>query len=33
VVHRTLVSNQPADEEWVHGLTRVLLSGLAASTR
>ncbi|MGA5280089.1 TetR/AcrR family transcriptional regulator [Streptomyces griseoincarnatus] len=31
VVHRTLVSNQPADAEWVHGLTRVLLSGLAAS--
>ncbi|MEU0912848.1 TetR/AcrR family transcriptional regulator [Streptomyces althioticus] len=33
VVHRTLVSNQPADAEWVHGLTRVLLSGLAASAR
>ncbi|MFD5374471.1 TetR/AcrR family transcriptional regulator [Streptomyces griseoincarnatus] len=33
VVHRTLVSNQPADPEWVHGLTRVLLSGLAASAR
>ncbi len=33
VVHRTLVSNQPADEEWVRGLTRVLLSGLAASAR
>ncbi|MBJ6614679.1 MULTISPECIES: TetR/AcrR family transcriptional regulator [unclassified Streptomyces] len=33
VVHRTLVSNQPADAEWVRGLTRVLLSGLAASAR
>ncbi|MGW3554730.1 TetR/AcrR family transcriptional regulator [Streptomyces griseoincarnatus] len=33
VVHRTLVSNQPADAEWVHGLTRVLLWGLAASAR
>ncbi|MFF8029959.1 MULTISPECIES: TetR/AcrR family transcriptional regulator [unclassified Streptomyces] len=31
VVHRTLVSAEPADEEWVHGLTRVLLSGLAAA--
>ncbi|GGV24524.1 TetR/AcrR family transcriptional regulator [Streptomyces griseoflavus] len=30
VVHRTLVSAEPADEEWVHGFTRVLLSGLAA---
>ncbi|MEV7784059.1 TetR/AcrR family transcriptional regulator [Streptomyces sp. NPDC088106] len=31
VVHRTLVSAKPADEEWVHGLTRVLLSGLAGA--
>ncbi|MFF5154666.1 TetR/AcrR family transcriptional regulator [Streptomyces sp. NPDC000348] len=31
VVHRTLVSAEPADEQWVHGLTRVLLSGLAAA--
>ncbi len=31
VVHRTLVSAEPADEEWVHGFTRVLLSGLAAA--
>ncbi|WP_030860530.1 TetR/AcrR family transcriptional regulator [Streptomyces sp. NRRL S-37] len=30
VVHRTLVSAEPADEEWVHGFTRLLLSGLAA---
>ncbi|MEU9172671.1 TetR/AcrR family transcriptional regulator [Streptomyces sp. NPDC048420] len=29
VVHRTLVSAQPADEAWVHGLTQVLLTGLA----
>jgi AcrR family transcriptional regulator len=29
VVHRTLVSAEPADEEWVRGLTRVLLLGLA----
>ncbi|MEV5429802.1 TetR/AcrR family transcriptional regulator [Streptomyces sp. NPDC052701] len=28
VVHRTLVSAEPADEEWVRGLTRVLLLGL-----
>ncbi|MFC8388320.1 TetR/AcrR family transcriptional regulator [Streptomyces sp. NPDC057238] len=32
VVHRTLVSAEPADEEWVHGFTRVLLSGLASAT-
>ncbi|MEU9352612.1 TetR/AcrR family transcriptional regulator [Streptomyces griseoloalbus] len=32
VVHRTLVSAEPADEEWVHGFTRVLLSGLAAAS-
>ncbi|MGC2998857.1 TetR/AcrR family transcriptional regulator [Streptomyces sp. G35A] len=31
VVHRTLVSSEPADQRWVHGFTRVLLSGLAAS--
>ncbi|MGW3249423.1 TetR/AcrR family transcriptional regulator [Streptomyces fungicidicus] len=31
VVHRTLVSAEPADEEWVHGFTRVLLSGLYAA--
>ncbi|MEV7082589.1 TetR/AcrR family transcriptional regulator [Streptomyces sp. NPDC093516] len=29
VVHRTLVSGEPVDEEWVHGFTRVLLNGLA----
>ncbi|MFF9088321.1 TetR/AcrR family transcriptional regulator [Streptomyces sp. NPDC014991] len=29
VVHRTLVSGKPADEEWVHSFTRVLLHGLA----
>ncbi|MDN3024924.1 TetR/AcrR family transcriptional regulator [Streptomyces sp. S.PB5] len=28
VVHRTLVSAEPADEEWVHSFTRVLLLGL-----
>jgi AcrR family transcriptional regulator len=28
VVHRTLVSGRPADEEWVHGFTQVLLLGL-----
>jgi AcrR family transcriptional regulator len=28
VVHRTLVSGRPADEEWVRGLTQVLLLGL-----
>ncbi|MFC8984448.1 TetR/AcrR family transcriptional regulator [Streptomyces sp. NPDC056956] len=31
VVHRTLVSAQPADGEWVRSFTRVLLSGLAAA--
>ncbi|GAA3976432.1 TetR/AcrR family transcriptional regulator [Streptomyces marokkonensis] len=31
VVHRTLVSAEPADEEWVHDFTRVLLSGLAVA--
>ncbi|WP_328343514.1 TetR/AcrR family transcriptional regulator [Streptomyces violaceus] len=29
VVHRTLVSAEPADEEWVRSFTRVLLQGLA----
>ncbi|MGW0611332.1 TetR/AcrR family transcriptional regulator [Streptomyces sp. NPDC002788] len=29
VVHRTLVSAQPADEDWVRSFTRVLLQGLA----
>ncbi|GGT36231.1 TetR/AcrR family transcriptional regulator [Streptomyces chromofuscus] len=29
VVHRSLVSAEPVDEEWVRGLTRVLLLGLA----
>ncbi|MFG3030351.1 TetR/AcrR family transcriptional regulator [Streptomyces sp. NPDC048253] len=32
VVHRTLVSAEPADEEWVRSFTRVLLLGLTAST-
>jgi AcrR family transcriptional regulator len=31
VVHRTLVSARPADEEWVRGLTRILLLGLTAA--
>ncbi|MEV6766067.1 TetR/AcrR family transcriptional regulator [Streptomyces sp. NPDC051105] len=31
VVHRALVSGKPADEEWVHGLTRILLLGLAGA--
>ncbi|AZS85033.1 TetR/AcrR family transcriptional regulator [Streptomyces griseoviridis] len=31
VVHRTLVSAEPADEEWVRGFTRVLLLGLAGA--
>ncbi|MEU6593300.1 TetR/AcrR family transcriptional regulator [Streptomyces sp. NPDC046881] len=30
VVHRTLVSGKPADENWVHTFTRLLLLGLAA---
>ncbi|MCF0082884.1 TetR/AcrR family transcriptional regulator [Streptomyces lomondensis] len=30
VVHRTLVSGEPVDEEWVRGFTAVLLRGLAA---
>ncbi|WP_345660154.1 TetR/AcrR family transcriptional regulator [Streptomyces venetus] len=29
VVHRTLVSAEPADEEWVRSFTRVLLQGLS----
>ncbi|MFF4209615.1 TetR/AcrR family transcriptional regulator [Streptomyces sp. NPDC001796] len=32
VVHRTLVSARPADEEWVHSFTRVLLLGLTANS-
>ncbi|MEU8652870.1 TetR/AcrR family transcriptional regulator [Streptomyces sp. NPDC048737] len=31
VVHRTLVSAEPADEEWVGDFTRLLLHGLAGS--
>ncbi|KKD02923.1 TetR/AcrR family transcriptional regulator [Streptomyces sp. WM6386] len=31
VVHRTLVSAQPADEEWVRGFTQVLLLGLTSA--
>ncbi|MDH6516432.1 AcrR family transcriptional regulator [Streptomyces sp. SAI-135] len=31
VVHRCLVSSQPADTEWVRSLTRVLLLGLAGA--
>lgn len=31
VVHRTLVSGRPVDEEWLHGFTRVLLSGLVTA--
>ncbi|MGX1367333.1 AcrR family transcriptional regulator [Streptomyces canus] len=31
VVHRTLVSAEPADEAWVHGFTQVLLTGLKAA--
>lgn len=30
VVHRTLVSGKPADEEWVRGFTRMLLLGLTS---
>jgi AcrR family transcriptional regulator len=33
VVHRTLVSAVAADEEWVRGLTRVLLTGLAGAAQ
>jgi AcrR family transcriptional regulator len=32
VVHRTLVSAEPADEEWVRSFTRVLLLGLTSLT-
>ncbi|MEV5440309.1 TetR/AcrR family transcriptional regulator [Streptomyces sp. NPDC052682] len=32
VVHRTLVTGEPVDEEWVRGFTRVLLRGLAGDT-
>ncbi|MDX3118429.1 MULTISPECIES: TetR/AcrR family transcriptional regulator [Streptomyces] len=32
VVHRTLVSAEPADEEWVRGFTRVLLQGLSSAS-
>lgn len=32
VVHRTLVSGKPADEEWVRTFTRLLLQGLTSST-
>ncbi|GAA0914952.1 TetR/AcrR family transcriptional regulator [Streptomyces thermoalcalitolerans] len=32
VVHRTLVSGEPADEEWVRRFTRVLLTGLTAGS-
>ncbi|MFF1548566.1 TetR/AcrR family transcriptional regulator [Streptomyces sp. NPDC058291] len=32
VVHRTLVSAEPADEEWVRGFTRVLLQGLSLAS-
>ncbi|MEV0641953.1 TetR/AcrR family transcriptional regulator [Streptomyces sp. NPDC050619] len=31
VVHRTLISAEPADEDWVRGLTKVLLLGLAGA--
>lgn len=31
VVHRTLVSAEPADETWVHSFTRILLLGLAGA--
>ncbi|MGW4566514.1 TetR/AcrR family transcriptional regulator [Streptomyces sp. NPDC004561] len=31
VVHRTLVSGKPADEDWVRSFTRVLLLGLTSS--
>jgi AcrR family transcriptional regulator len=32
VVHRTLVSAEPADEEWVRSFTRVLLLGLTGAS-
>lgn len=31
VVHRTLVSAEPADAAWAHGFTQVLLTGLAGT--
>ncbi|MEU0677133.1 TetR/AcrR family transcriptional regulator [Streptomyces sp. NPDC006172] len=31
VVHRTLVSDEPADEEWVRSFTKVLLGGLRST--
>lgn len=33
VVHRTLVSAEPADEHWARGFTRVLLRGLSGTPR
>jgi hypothetical protein len=33
VVHRTLVSAEPADEEWVRDFTRVLLLGLKGASQ
>ncbi|WP_405869291.1 MULTISPECIES: TetR/AcrR family transcriptional regulator [unclassified Streptomyces] len=33
VVHRTLVSAEPADEEWVRSFTQVLLLGLTGASR
>jgi AcrR family transcriptional regulator len=33
VVHRMLVSAEPADEEWVRSFTRVLLQGLAGASQ
>ncbi|MYR56372.1 TetR family transcriptional regulator [Streptomyces sp. SID625] len=33
VVHRTLVSAEPADEEWVRSFTGVLLLGLGSASR
>ncbi|MCZ0209123.1 TetR/AcrR family transcriptional regulator [Streptomyces sp. UMAF16] len=33
VVHRTLVSGKPADEEWVHSFIRILLLGLVGAAR
>ena len=32
VIHRTLVTAEPADEEWAHGFTRVLLLGLTGAS-
>lgn len=32
VVHRTLISAEPADAEWAHGFTRILLTGLTGPT-